>query len=203
MPCLFDNDQVIGDGVLGLVLPEQVSTSAHGYPVAKSLMQATSTVGNRIELIDGRPAMDVYRDVIAAEFGIALTPENFYDYAVHFPFGVVSALDVMVRIPVGFDPDGSIYCVGEVPNQAILRLLRAPGAESNGCIDILAGALPSRNERDWLLTFYCAGRRMHFGAAARATTWPAGAGHRGARTGWRIVSRGNHHQHGIRHPGVP
>ena len=30
----------------------------------------------------------------------------------------------------------------------------------------IAGALPGLGGRDWLLTFYCAGRRMHFGAAA-------------------------------------
>lgn len=166
MPCLFDDAQLIGDGVLGLLLPGEPAIVEHGYPVAKTLMQATSASGNRIELIDRRPAMEVYQEVIAADFGVTLTPENFYDYAVHFPFGVVSALSVLVRIPVAFEPDGSIVCVGEVPTHSMLRLLRAPTADASPCVGSIAKTLRARPARDWLLAFYCAGRRMHFGAAA-------------------------------------
>lgn len=166
MPCLFDTDTLIGDGVLGLVLPDERATTAHGYPVAKTLMQATSTSGNRIQYIDRRPAMEVYREVIATDFGVSLTAENFYDYAVHFPFGVVSALDVMVRIPVAFEPDGTIHCVGEVPEHSLLRLIRAPEAGNGSCVAAIAETLTPVPARDWRLAFYCAGRRMHFGSAA-------------------------------------
>ena len=163
MPCLFDSNSLIGEGVLGLLLEGQPVIAEHGYPVAKTLMQATSTSGNRIELIDRRPAMEVYQEVIAADFGISLTPENFYDYAVHYPFGVVSALTVLVRIPVAFDADGTIHCVGEVPNHSILRLIRAPKVEASPCVANIAKSLLAGTARDWLLSFYCAGRRMHFG----------------------------------------
>ena len=138
----------------------------HGYPVAKALMRATSTTGNRIRLIDGRRAMDVYREVIRADFGVDLTHGNFYDYAVHFPFGVISAADVVVRIPVAFEDDGSIACVGEVPPESMLRLLRAPSLDESPCVDAIAGALPAAPGRGPLLAFYCAGRRMHLGGDA-------------------------------------
>lgn len=166
MPCLFDAETLAGDAVLGLVLPNEAASTAHGYPVAKTLMQATSTSGNRIQFIDRRPAMDVYREVIATDFGVTLTADNFYDYAVHFPFGVVSALDVMVRIPVAFDPDGTIHCVGEVPEHSLLRLIRAPDAGQDSCVTAIADALAPAPLRDWRLAFYCAGRRMHFGTSA-------------------------------------
>lgn len=166
MPCLFNDAELVGNGVLGLLLCGETVVAEHGYPVANTLMQATSTTGNRIELIDRRPAMEVYQEVIAADFGVTLTHENFYDYAVHYPFGVVSAVAVLVRIPVAFEADGTIHCVGEVPNHSMLRLIGAPGAEQSPCIAGICGALPSPPSRDWLLTFYCAGRRMHFGAAA-------------------------------------
>lgn len=169
MPCLFDHQQVIGNGVLGFAMPENANTSVqHGYPVTKTLMRATSTVGNRIDHIDGRPAMSVYQEVIHAEFGIHLTHENFYDYAVHFPFGVVTALDVLVRIPVAFGEDGSIFCVGEVPPNSVLRLLRAPALADSNCINKLLTELGPHPHHDGrpLLAFYCAGRRMHFGEAA-------------------------------------
>ena len=170
MPCLFDAERIVGDGVLGLALDETPVVVKHGYPVARTLMRATSTTGNRIKLIDGRRAMDVYREVVRADFGVDLTHENFYDYAVHFPFGVVSAADVVVRIPVAFDEDGAIACVGEVPPDSMLRLIRAPALEQSRCVGEITEALEARpgEDRGPLLAFYCAGRRMHLGADAAA-----------------------------------
>lgn len=166
MPCLFDDERVVGGGVLGLLLPGTTRVVVrHDYPVAEILLRATSTVGNRIIKIDGRPAFEVYREVIAAEYQVAVNHENFYELAVHFPFGLVLATDVVVRIPVAFNDDGSIFCVGEVPPNSALRLLRAPVAGKSRCVEGLAenlgavGGLP-------LTAFYCAGRRLHFGDQA-------------------------------------
>lgn len=170
MPCLFDDTRLVADGVLGLLLPPQAgSLSQHGFPKAKSLLKATSTTGNRIAEIDGRPAMQMYQEVILADYGVTLTPENFYEYAVHYPFGVVSLLDVQIRIPVAFQEDGSIFCVGEVPANSMLRLLQAPTLETSECVTNLAQGLRSHGAQvrgQPLFTFYCAGRRMHFGDAA-------------------------------------
>lgn len=174
MPCLFSSEKTVCNGVLGLLLPQETRLVVrHGYPVSKKLMSATSSEGNRIDRIDGRPAFDVYQDVMATEFGITLNRENFYEYAVHFPFGVVTALDVLVRIPVGFNADGSLFCVGEVPSHSLLRLLKAPEFEASSCVrelsDLLVGTEGKASTRS-LLTFYCAGRRMHFGEAAEKET---------------------------------
>lgn len=174
MPCLFDSEMTVSNGVLGLLLPQEtLLVVRHGYPVSKKLMSATSGEGNRIDRIDGRPAFDVYQDVMKTEYGITLNRENFYEYAVHFPFGVVTALDVLVRIPVGFNDDGSLFCVGEVPSHSLLRLLKAPDFEASSCVgeisDLLAGNDGEVRDRP-LLTFYCAGRRMHFGEVAEQET---------------------------------
>lgn len=171
MPCLFDGKTLIGGGVLVIMLGREIDRVAlrHDYPVSQTLMKATSAEGNRIDHIDGCPAFTVYQEVIRHEFGIDLTHDNFYDYAVHFPFGLITAVDVLVRIPVAFDADGSLWCVGEVPPNALLRLLKAPPAENSACIARLAAALAGNKEvvrRLPLLAFYCAGRRMHLGAGA-------------------------------------
>jgi hypothetical protein len=167
MPCLFDGRRIVGNGVLGLMLPASTHVLArHAYPVSKSLMRATTTTGNRIDQIDGRLAFDVYRQLIQSEYGITVTQDNFYNYAVHFPFGVVTALDVLVRIPVALTDDGALFCVGEVPPSSILRLLRAPSIEESDCIDVIAKSMGSGGgiaNGAPLLAFYCAGRRMHFG----------------------------------------
>lgn len=171
MPCLFDGHQVIGDGVLGMLLPSsQATVLQHGYQVPERLMTATGTEGNRILSIDWQPAFDAYQAIIKVEYGIDLTRENFYQYAVHFPFGILRANnDVVVRIPVALTDDGSLFCVGEVPENAILVLLRAPAADNANCLALLSDSLQTLNgpmaDRN-LLTFYCAGRRMHMGEDA-------------------------------------
>lgn len=163
MPCLFDNERLVDNGVAGLLLPALKTVVKHEYPVARSLMQATSTEGNKIKLINQRPAMDVYRELIQAEYGVTLTHDNFYDYAVHYPFGLVMAANVVVRIPVGFEEDGAIICVGEIPPCSILSVLKAPDLESSHCVAAITNALGCDvdSPRDALFTFYCAGRRLH------------------------------------------
>lgn len=172
MPCLFDGERLLGDGVLAINLGAQVATAVrHAYPVSQTLMRATAAQGNRIIQIDGRPAFEVYQDVIAQEYGVTLTRENFYDYAVHFPFGVITVVDVLVRIPVALGDDLSLFCVGEIAPNAALRLLRAPHLEESDCVQELVTKLGSGLRQanacgHGLLTFYCAGRRMHFGGDA-------------------------------------
>ena len=166
MPCLFDEERLIQGGSIALLLPTNFRFAVeHQYPVSKTLFRATSTTGNRIDQIDGKPALTVYQALLKSEFGVDLTPENFYQYAVHYPFGLVMALDVLVRIPVGLTPEGAIHCVGEIPPNAILKLLRAPDLEESQCVERIASRLPAASGKS-LVTFYCAGRRMHFGDAA-------------------------------------
>lgn len=164
MPCLFDNAQCVGNGVLGLSIGSPAAAVlGHGYPVSKALMKATATHGNCINFIDGRPALAVYQEIVLAEYGVELTRENFYAYGVHFPFGVITALDVLVRIPVGLTDEGAIHCVGEVPPNSSLRVLRAPSLDSSACVSNLSQRLNGSAVGRPLTAFYCAGRRMHFG----------------------------------------
>lgn len=171
MPCLFDGERVIQHGVLVMLLcPHQGAILEHGYRLPEHTMTATSTVGNCIEQIDWRPAFEVYRELVQARFGVEITRDNFYEYAVHFPFGIVRANhNVVVRIPVALGDDGSLFCVGEVPPHAVLALLEAPEVDSVQTLEALDGGLrelggnPGDSE---LLLFYCAGRRMHLGLDA-------------------------------------
>ncbi len=165
MPCLFDSGRVIQDGVLALLLPDNPGAILeHGYQVPEQLVAATSTEGNRIISIDWRPAFEVYAERVKAQYGVTITAENFYQYAVHFPFGIIRADDeVLVRIPVALLEDGSLFCVGEIPPNAILTLLEAPQAESTHTMQLLAEHLSPSADNSSPLTFYCAGRRLHLG----------------------------------------
>ena len=164
MPCLFDADSVIGNGVLGLLLPEEVSTGLSLQPAQlNELFTVTASVDNRVASINGRPAFDVYRELVARDYGVDLHAGNFYEHAVHFPMAIVRGdRQALYRIPVRLEDDGSITCIGEIPRYSLVSILKAPEPADMGCTGQLAAAMP-RASSGQLLTFYCAGRSLHFG----------------------------------------
>lgn len=171
MPCLFDGERIVGNGVLALLLkPHRGGILEHGYRAPENMIYATSTEGNRIIHIDWRPAFEVYRELMQQQYGVEITRDNFYGHAVHFPFGIVRANhSVLVRIPVALGDDGSLFCVGEVPPNSLLTLLEAPAVDSTHTLETLkagllglSGPLAGRE----LLLFYCAGRYLHLGPEA-------------------------------------
>ncbi len=170
MPCLFNNTRLIQNGVMGLYFPRAMKWAVHhAYEQSESQLRATSTTGNRITTIDDRPAFVVYQEIIWEHYAVRLTRENFYDYAVHFPFGLVTAVDILVRIPVGLGEDDAIFCVGEIAPNSMLRVLKAPALDDCTCAHDIGTAMYSGSTETpafSFLTFYCAGRRMHFGADA-------------------------------------
>jgi hypothetical protein len=171
MPCLFDNTRIIQNGVLLMLLqPHLGAMLAHGYGAPPRMISATSTEGNRIRQIDWRPAFEVYQELVRAQFGVEVTRENFYQHGVHFPFGIIRANhEVLVRIPVALEEDGSLFCVGEVPANAVLTLLEAPKVDSQHTLQTLVQGLTQLHgdlQDSEVLLFYCAGRRLHLGLEA-------------------------------------
>ncbi|HEX5338071.1 MAG TPA: FIST C-terminal domain-containing protein [Gallionella sp.] len=171
MPCLFDGERIIQNGVLTVLLQSHNGAILeHGYRAPAKTVYATSTEGNRISQIDWRPAFDVYRELVRAQYQLEITRENFYQHAVHFPFGIVRANHhVLVRIPVMLGEDGSLFCVGEVPPNSVLTLLERPSVDSGHTLKVLIDGLTILNGSSAgkeLLLFYCAGRRLHLGLEA-------------------------------------
>ena len=168
IPCLFDNARFTHNGLLAILLnAHHGAVLEHSYRAPEQIVAATSTDGNRIISIGWQPAFEVYRDRIREIYGVEVNRDNFYDYAVHFPFGILRADDeVLVRIPVALEEDGSLFCVGEVPEHAVLTLLEAPPSEDLHSAQLLSRRLDAHAGP--LLTFYCAGRRMHLGETGAA-----------------------------------
>lgn len=173
MPCLFDDQRQVDKGLLALLLtPHHGAILEHGYQAPEGMITATSTQGNRILQIDWQPAFEVYRERVRTRVGMDINQDNFYQYSVHFPFGIVRANGItLVRIPVALEEDGSLFCIGEVPANSVLVLLDAPAVNSRYTQDKILGGLeavhgPLRGAD--MLLFYCAGRHLHLGEAARA-----------------------------------
>lgn len=163
MACLFDAQQVVGDSVLLVLLPQRSGLAVeHGYAVPTRMMRITRSLGNRILALDDRPAFQAYAEALGEDYGVALSADSFYQHAVHHPFAVLAGDSlVQVRIPVAHDDDGGVHCVGEVPEGGVVVIMRAPDLGESDCIPHLAQHLGQDGAP--LLTFYCAGRRLHLG----------------------------------------
>jgi hypothetical protein len=169
MPCLFDTTEVVQHALLAILLRDNSGpTMAHGYQGDVTLRVATEIEGNRIRRINGRVAFEVYQELMAEEYGIALDRENFYEYGVHFPFAFnrVSG-ESLVRIPVSVEEDGSILCIGEVPENALLGVVRAVDAGDTRAASSVGNAEPLRGAAG-AFVIYCAGRYLHLGGEAAA-----------------------------------
>ena len=164
MPCLFDNHSLLAQAVSCVLLPHHsYPLLEHGYQLTAQPMLATSSEGNKISFIDWEPAFSRYQSLIRQQFQQSITPDQFYQYGVHLPLGLLRANgDVIVRIPVAVTAEGALLCVGEVPDHSILTLLKAPQSATAHAIE-LAGKLSQHGVPERIELYYCAGRQQHFG----------------------------------------
>ncbi|MEZ6993473.1 MULTISPECIES: FIST signal transduction protein [unclassified Aeromonas] len=164
MPCLFDNHRLLAQAVCCTLQPHHsYPLLEHGYQLTAQTMLATSSEGNKIAFIDWEPAFSRYQSLVQQQFQQRLTPDQFYQYGVHLPLGLLRANgDVIVRIPVAVTEEGALLCVGEVPDHSILTLLKAPQSPTAHAIE-LAEKLSRHGAPERLEIYYCAGRQQHFG----------------------------------------
>jgi hypothetical protein len=165
IPCLFDDHSVFEHGGVALLLPPHEAVAVeHGFKTPVNILRVSKSHQNKIVSLNDRPAFEVYQEVIASGYGVTITADTFYGEAVHYPLGILSESSlVQIRIPVMLGEDSALTCVGEVEEGAVAVIMKAPSVAESDCVDRIAARVGPGLAG--LLTFYCAGRRMHLGAA--------------------------------------
>ncbi len=125
-PCLFSNEGVFQDAALVTFLDLSCTLGVrHGWERLMGPFVATRTRQNVICDLNWGNAFDVYRAVVEADAGLTLTPENFFDVAKAYPFGISrEGVEDIVRDPISVTAEGGLLCVGEVPENAVLYILK-------------------------------------------------------------------------------
>lgn len=134
-PCLFTNAGLVYDcAVLALSsVPSGVGVN-HGWTEISGPHQVTSAEGPTIFTLDSSPAYEVYRSVVEARSGRRLSDTGFFELAKGFPFGISKlGVETIVRDPIAVGDDGSLRCVGDVPQGSFIHIL-------NGNADALVTA---------------------------------------------------------------
>ncbi|SDZ77052.1 Uncharacterized conserved protein, contains FIST_N domain [Desulfuromusa kysingii] len=123
------NDKVLTDSLVGALITSAkkigVATS-HGWKPISSPMIVTSAEGHVIKELDWQNAYDVYSQFAQQNGDISIDDTGFAEYAMSHPFGIPQAKEgggYIVRDPISTDADGAIHCVGEVPENSVLRIL--------------------------------------------------------------------------------
>lgn len=124
-PCLLTGEGMVADAaVLGLLEAPSTLGVSHGWTEIAGPFQVTSSHGTVIRTLDWQPAFEVYRDAIAAADQAAITVDEFFEVARAYPFGISKmGTERVVRDPFAVQDDGSIVCVGAVPNGSFVHVL--------------------------------------------------------------------------------
>ncbi len=124
--CVFNNEGFFEDAALVCVIDNQVSIGVrHGWEHLAGPLVATHTEGNTILQLNWQKAIEVYSDLVEQDCGLRLTQDNFAGIAQGYPFGILrEKADDIVRDPLAMLDNGAIVCIGEVPPNTVLHILK-------------------------------------------------------------------------------
>jgi len=162
-PCLFNNQGFLADAALLVKLPLPGGVGvAHGWEIISDSFKVTEASFTSLQTLDWRPAFEVYREAVAAHCDCLPTPDNFFEIAKAYPFGIGKfGAEVVVRDPLMVGEGGALVCVGEIPEGSFVHIL-------HGRPDSLVAAAGLAKQRaeasfpgqraDWLLLIDCISR---------------------------------------------
>jgi hypothetical protein len=186
-PCLFCPQGVLENAALVAFVRRRCSLGVrHGWKPIMGPLVATRTRGPLVDELNWRPAFEVYQEALRRDSEVEVTPESFFLHSKRFPLGMErEGSEGVVRDPVAVTPEGALRCVGEVPENAVLSILKGDRQEliraaTEASRAALAGARGSVTQA---LVADCVSRALYHGdrfseeiRAAEAELAPALAG---------------------------
>lgn len=125
-PCIFTCEGCFQDAAVVMFSPLESQLGVrHGWQRLQGPFPATRTQGNIIKELNWKNAFQVYQAVIQADSQQVVTQANFFDIAKAYPFGIFKeGQEDIVRDPIIVNDSGELMCVGEVPENALLYILK-------------------------------------------------------------------------------
>lgn len=124
-PCIFTNQGLKQDCAIiaGINLDSGIGVK-HGWETISGPYKVTLSEKTIIKELDFKPAFDVYKEAVENYSGKVITPDNFFEIAKGYPFGI-NKVDVekVVRDPLFISDNNSLICVGEVETGSFLDIL--------------------------------------------------------------------------------
>ncbi|MDX2128644.1 MAG: FIST N-terminal domain-containing protein [Chloroherpetonaceae bacterium] len=124
-PCLFTNEGLFENAAIIVFSSLEMEIGVrHGWHPISDLMLVTKSYKNVIEELNWLPAFEVYKHFVSKVERIMVEKENFFGIAKHYPLALCREVgEDLVRDPIMVGKHDELICVGEVPQNAALRLL--------------------------------------------------------------------------------
>ena len=128
-PCLLTNQGMLEDSAVLVSLPMRIDRGiAHGWQMLSGPFLVTKSAGNVLEELNYRPAYEIYRNEIEANSAEDFAKKDFFSISKTYPLGIEGIEgEFLVRDPIKREGD-ALICVGEVPENATIHLLKGDSA---------------------------------------------------------------------------
>ena len=163
-PCLITKDGVFVNAAIIVPIASEVKIGVrHGWEQVVGPLVATRTRGNDVVELNWEPAYQVYKNAIFNDSGIQLDDHPFFDIAKQYPFGIFKeGSEDMVRDPIARDDDNVLKCVGHVPENTMLYVLKGKSEKLIKAAEKAAyDCMPdTEKEPNQVFVFDCISRRL-------------------------------------------
>ncbi len=151
---LISNAKAFHDGALVIHLPKRVKVGVkHGWTQLFGPLLVTDSEGNLIKQLNWEPAFEVYKRVLEENASVRIEKDNFFDIAKGFPLGMLrEGNEPIIRDPISVQEDGSILCVGDVPKNSVVFIMKG---DKESLVSAVREACPEGKEG---LIFDCISR---------------------------------------------
>lgn len=166
-PSLFTNDGLIDDAaVVALIEPESSIGVEHGWTEIGGPFEITDADGRVVNTLDGRPAYELYAEVIERETDWRVDREQFFEVAKSHPFGISRlGAERIVRDPFEVTDDDGLVCFGELPEGEFVHILQGDPetlvSAAGRAYETATDAAPSATA---LVVFDCISRAQYLGS---------------------------------------
>jgi hypothetical protein len=144
---------------------------SHGWSPIGPTMRVTRSDGAVVKEINGRPALEVYRDFARAH-GVTLEGANVVPFLMEHIIGwIYQEGDQKLRVTLWPLDDGSVVCASEVPEGALIRFMKATDQtvmEAAGQAAQLALTRLQHARPAGMIALECVSQRLRIGEAGVA-----------------------------------
>ncbi len=126
LPSVFSNEGFFQDTAIVTFLKPEIKLSVtHGWKKIMGPFVATRVFRNVIKELNWQNPFEIYKNIVESDSGITLTRENFFEISKSYPFGMYREnSEDIVRDPIAVNENDELVCVGEVPENSALNILK-------------------------------------------------------------------------------
>lgn len=123
--CVFTNQGLLSDVIQLVSLKSKIITGAtHGWQILQGPFLVSEAEKQTVKSLNYSPAFNIYKEAIESVSNHTFNDDNFFDIAKHFPLGIEDINNqLVVRDPI-LTHDGYIQCVGSIPVNSMVYLLK-------------------------------------------------------------------------------